>query len=296
MMPISKSQNPIAYFCNEFAIDNELPTYSGGLGILAGDVMSEAADKNFPYIGIGILYKGRGFDQHITGNRKEEKRDTEFDHDTSFLRQTMKDGKPLTFTLPPEYGKVTIKSYHIRLADSTILYFLSTDVDDNPPEWISDMEALYRGDTDSQIRQQILLGIGGIRLLKTLNIIPRLYHINEGRPGFLIWEIVADIISNEKIEFDEAWKRAKKQIIYTNHTLIPAGNLEYDTVSIEKWTKPFAQKLQVDTKLLIKDGLINSKTFSITKFALNISSKQSAVSKIHSGPTIIGFPLQTVFI
>ena len=281
-MSLPKLQNPIAYFCAEFAIDNDLPTYSGGLGVLAGDVISEAAEENFPYIGIGILYKGRGFVQHITGSRKEEKRDTEFDHDTSFLRQTLKDGKPLTVLLPKEYGQVVVKSYHIRLADNTILYFLSTDVDNNPPEWISDMDALYAGDINSQIRQQILLGVGGLKLLKALNIKPRLYHINEGRPGLLIWELAANIMSDEKIPFNKAWKKARKQIVYTNHTLVPAGNLEYDAASIEKWAKPFAQNLQINTNLLIKDGLIDPNTFSITKFALNISSKQSAVSKVHS--------------
>lgn len=281
-MSLPKLQNPIAYFCAEFAIDNDLPTYSGGLGVLAGDVMNEAAEENFPYIGIGILYKGRGFIQHITGSRKEEKRDTEFDHDTSFLRQTLKNGKALTFLLPKEYDQVVVKSYHIRLADNTILYFLSTDVDNNPPEWISDMDALYRGDVNSQIRQQILLGIGGLKLLKALNIKPRLYHINEGRPGLLIWELVANIMNDKKIPFNKAWKKARKQIVYTNHTLVPAGNLQYDAASIEKWAKPFAQNLQVNTNLLIKDGLIDSNTFSITKFALNISSKQSAVSKVHS--------------
>ena len=233
-MSLPKLQNPIAYFCAEFAIDNDLPTYSGGLGVLAGDVMSEAAEENFPYIGIGILYKGHGFVQHITGSRQEEKRDTEFDHDTSFLRQTLKDGKPLTVFLPKEYGQVVVKSYHIRLADNTILYFLSTDVDNNPPEWISDMDALYRGDINSQIRQQILLGVGGLKLLKALNIKPRLYHINEGRPGLLIWELAANIMSDEKIPFNKAWKKARKQIVYTNHTLVPAGNLEYNVASIEK--------------------------------------------------------------
>ena len=281
-MSLPNPQDPVAYLCAEYAIDNDLPTYSGGLGVLAGDVMNEAADENYPYVGIGILYKGRSFIQHITGTKKEEKRDTEFDHDTSFLRQTFKNGKPLTFLLPKEYGKIVVKSYHIRLADRTTLYFLSTDVDNNPPEWVSDMDALYRGDTNSQIRQQILLGVGGLKLLKTLNIKPRLYHLNEGRPGLLIWELVANLMNDEKISFKEAWTKAKKKIIYTNHTLVRAGNLQYDSLTIEKWAKPFAKSLKVDTNLLIKDGLIDPNTFSITKFALSISSKQSAVSKVHS--------------
>jgi starch phosphorylase len=83
-----EQKDPVAFFCTEFGIDNDLPTYSGGLGILAGDIISEAADQNFPMVGIGILYKGKEFVQHITGEGSEEQRDSQFDHDTSFLRPT----------------------------------------------------------------------------------------------------------------------------------------------------------------------------------------------------------------
>src|SRR3972149_10456796 len=98
-MKLPKVKRPVAYFCSEFAIDNELPTYSGGLGVLAGDVMNEAALNHFPMVGIGILYKGKDYMQHITGEGKAETRDSEFDHDTSFLRPTTIDGKPILFNL-----------------------------------------------------------------------------------------------------------------------------------------------------------------------------------------------------
>lgn len=280
-MLLPAKNKPVAYFCAEFGIDSDLPTYSGGLGVLTGDLMSAAADANYPLIGIGILYKGKAFMQHITGDGKEEQRDSEFDHDTSFLRPTTVDGKPLIIKIPLENTIVSVKSYHIRLSDNTILYFLSTNVDGNPPEWLSDMDALYRGDTNSQIRQQIVLGVGGAKLLKYLKIKPQLYHINEGRPSFLIWEIVADMMKSENLSFNEAWEKAKSKIVYTNHTLVAAGNLTYESEVIEKWATPFAKNMGVDTQLLIKDGFSNPHTFSITQFALNISKKQSAVSKVH---------------
>jgi len=271
----------VAFFCAEFGIDNELPTYAGGLGILAGDIISEAADENFSMTGIGILYKGKGFIQHITGDGREEQRDSQFDHDTSFLRPTTINGKPLVIKLSFNQEEVLIKAYHVRLGEKTVLYFLSTDVDGNPPEWISDMDAVYRGDINSQIRQQLILGIGGIRLLKALNINPDVYHINEGRPGLLIWELVKNIIEEEGVEFENAWKRACSKIVYTNHTLVRAGNLEYPVEMIRNWAKHFSQNLGIDAELLIKDGLINPQTFSITLFALNTSRKKNAVSKIH---------------
>lgn len=281
-MKLEKVQNPVVYFCTEFAIDNDLPTYSGGLGVLAGDLMHQAAIEHFPMVGIGILYKGKDFIQHITGDGKQETRDSEFDHDTSFLRHTTKEGIPLVFELPFSSPQVKVKSYHLRLSDTTILFFLSTDIDGNPTEWIKDMDALYRGDANSQIRQQILLGVGGVILLEKLDIKPSIYHINEGRPAFLIWELVKKIVKDKKIPFEEAWNLAKQKIVYTNHTLVAAGNPTYPKELIEKWATPFAEEIGVETEMLIKEGLINPTTFALTDFALNISSKQSAVSKIHA--------------
>ncbi|KKQ75775.1 MAG: Phosphorylase [Microgenomates group bacterium GW2011_GWF1_38_5] len=278
---MTAQDSPVAFFCAEFGIDSDLPTYSGGLGVLASDIISEAADQEFPMVGVGILYKGKEFVQHITGEGKEEQRDSQFDHDTSFLRQTTTNGKPVIITLLIANEEVKIKSYHIRLGDKTTLYFLSTDVDGNPPEWISDMDTLYRGDINSQIRQQILLGIGGMKLLESLNINPQIFHINEGRPGFLIWELAKNISKKEGLTFEEAWKKAKTMIVYTNHTLVRAGNLEYPIEQIRNWAKYFAEDLGINTEQLIGEGLVDPHTFSITLFALNISGKRNAVSKSH---------------
>ncbi len=281
-MKLPGVKDPVAYFCAEFAVDNELPTYSGGLGVLAGDIMNEAALEHYPMVGVGILYKGKEFLQHITGDGREEQKDSEFDHDTSFLRPTTEHGKQVTITLEFDSTKVIVKSYHIRLSDNTILFFLSTDVDGNPPEWVSDMDALYRGDTNGQIRQQILLGVGGIRLLNELGITPRLYHINEGRPEFLIWEVVKNEVVNDKKDFTKSWEDTKKRIIYTNHTLVSAGNLSYPKETIEHWASYFAKEAGTETNNLVKDGLGSDGNFSTTLFALNISHKRSAVSKVHA--------------
>src|SRR3989304_9098817 len=244
-MKLPGIKDAAACFCSEFAIDNELPTYSGGLGFLAADIMNEAALEHYPMVGVGILYKGKEFLQHITGLGREEQKDSEFDHDTSFLRPTTHQGKQVTITLEFETTKVVVKSYHIRLSDNTILYFLSTDVDGNPPEWISDMDALYRGDTNSQIRQQIILGVAGAKLLEALELEPVIYHINEGRPGFLIWETTAKLMEKEGLNFDEAWKKAKEKIVYTNHTLVSAGNLEYPIEYIRNWARHFSKVLNI---------------------------------------------------
>lgn len=281
-MILPKGYTPVAYFCNEFAIDSDLPTYAGGLGILAGDYMASAAANNFATVGIGILYKGRNFVQHITAEGKEEKRDSEFDHDTSFLRPVTSGGKQLAFTLPSPVGQVAVKAYQLRLSDESLLFFLSTDVDGNPDEWIHDMDTLYSGNPDSQIRQQILLGVGGVKLLEKLNIKPSFYHMNEGRPIFLIWELTKTLMRTKNLSFEEAWVEAKKKIVYTNHTLVAAGNPSYHIDAVKYWANPYAQELgRQDTYDIVKDGHQGQVDFSITKFALNISAKCSAVSKVH---------------
>lgn len=275
-------KSPVAYFSAEFGIDNDLPTYSGGLGILAADIISEAADQDYPFVGVGILYKGKNFIQHITSEGFAETRDSQFDHDSSFLRQTTNNGKPVVIELDVNGQTIFIKSYHIRLSDNTVLFFLSTDLDVNPPEWVSDMDALYIGDTDSQIRQQIILGVGGVKLLNALSITPRIYHINEGRPSFLVWGLTQNIMKKENLDFGEAWKKSVEKIVYTNHTLVAAGNLVYPIESVKKWSASFAEKMGVESDLIVKDGIDPNGNFSITQFSLNVSSKQSAVSSSHA--------------
>lgn len=289
-MILPRDYNPVAYLCAEFATDSELPTYAGGLGILAGDYMNECATDHFPIVGIGILYKGKHFVQHITSGGQEEKRDSEFDHDTSFLRPTTIKGDPVILNIPtPDGKKVIAKAYHIRLSDEVIQFFLSTDVDTNPDEWKMDMDTLYSGDPDSQMRQMVILGIGGVKLLEKLSIKPRLYHFNEGRPIFAIWEIVKKLMIEEKMNFTDAWDVAKKGIVYTNHTLVAAGNPTYDVGTVEWWAKPFAEGLEVETRKIIEPGIVNGR-FSITDFALNVSEKHSAVSKVHGKYTRKQYP------
>ena len=274
----------------EFAIDSELPTYAGGLGILAGDYMNECAMNHVQVIGIGLLYKGKHFVQHVNQSGQEEKRDSQFDHDTSFLRPTTIKGEPVVLKLPtPDNKEVLFKAYHLRLSDEAIQFFLSTDIDTNPTEWREDMDTLYAGDPDSQMRQMVLLGVGGAKLVETLGIKPKLYHFNEGRPIFSVWEITKQLMKSKNIPFEEAWETAKKKIVYTNHTLVMAGNPMYDMGTANWWAKPFAEELGVDTHKILEPGQKDGR-FSITDFALNVSVRQSAVSKFHGKKAKENYP------
>lgn len=280
MLSFSKTYKPVVYLSAEFAIDSELPTYAGGLGVLAGDIIKQAADEDREMIGIGILYKGKHFIQHITREGKEEKRDSQFDHDASFLRPTTNSsGKPLIITLEVPGNTILIKSYHIRLSDNTVLIFLSTDVDGNPQEWRDDVNALYSGDQNSQIRQQIILGIGGYKIVQALKLKPIKYHFNEGRPIFLFWELVQSLCVKGR-SFDAAVDEASNSVVYTNHTLVDAANLKFPLDLVKPYAVPYADFAHVSVDDYLQRGNDNG-VFSITKYALAVSSKHSAVSKLH---------------
>lgn len=278
-MILPKDFKPVVFFSSEFAIDSDLPTYAGGLGVLAGDYMNVAAQNHFQMIGIGILYKGLSFVQHINQQGKEEKRDSQFDHDTSFLRPTTVKGDQLILQIPSPEGIIKAKAYHLRMSDETIQFFLSTNLDENPEHWRNDMNTLYAGDTDSQIRQQILLGIGGMKLVEELKITPSFYHFNEGRPVFAIWEIAQKFVDKGD-DFKTAWSKAREKIVYTNHTLVAAGNPKYNPETVKYWAGPYAELLKISQDELLAPG-IKDGGFSITDYALEASSKHNAVSKVH---------------
>lgn len=275
------SDHPVAYFSAEFAIDSSLPTYAGGLGILAADVINTAARMHIPFIGIGVLYRGKSFIQHIVGDGDEQKWDSEFDHDTSFLHAVVDtEGAPIQITIPSPNGDIVVKAYQYILSPESSLYFLSTVVDGNPPEWINDMDTLYRGDAQSQIRQQLLLGIGGVRLLNAIGKEPSIYHLNEGRPSFLVFELAKQYKEQHKCSFSEALEQVKQNIVYTNHTTVLAGNPLYEKQTAAWWLKPIADALDINTDELMESGMKDG-LFSITDFAIKHARIHTAVSQIH---------------
>ncbi|QQS38412.1 alpha-glucan family phosphorylase [Candidatus Woesebacteria bacterium] len=281
MINLPKNINPVAYFCVEFGIDNELPTYAGGLGILAGEVISAAADINFPMIGIGLLHKGRKFVQHIDETGYQHDLDSVFDPNTSFLRETTINGKPLIIEI--SCGEtIKVRSYYIRLADHTLLFFLSPNVDGNSEDWRGLLNTIYWGDEDTQIKQNILLGVGGVKLLEALKIKPSFYHLNEGRPAFVVTELIKHLSGVDKKDVENSWNLAQQSIVYTNHTLVKAGNVSYDPQKVRHYLELIDVHKQLDINFIIEKGIEQeSKRFDMTRFALNASHKVSAVSKAH---------------
>lgn len=259
---------PVAYFCAEFGIDSNLPTYAGGLGILAGDTLLEAAQQDFPMVGVGLLYQGRQFLQEFSSEGWQQEDSSPFQaENTKIVRPVEINGARLEVSLNFFNQQIKIHAYQQRLGPVTTLYLLTSDVEGNPDDWRNIMAAEYCCGDEVQLRQQFVLGIGGMRFLEKLHIKPRLYHFQEGRPIFAHWEMLKN--------------KVNPKIVYTNHTLVPDGNLVYSAELVRSYAESFAQQNSLNTDELIKPGLTKDNNFSITQYGLKIADTVSAVSKLH---------------
>lgn len=276
--------HPIAYFCAEYGFDSDLPLYAGGLGILAGDTVKEAADQNFPLIAVGLLYRGGNARQVIDvyGNQTEE--DVLVDPISNGFEHVYDANDPDQ----PLFVRVHLTTQDVwarvwkRSVNRTTLYLLDTDTSQNTSEDRKINHALYFGSEESIVKQQLLLGVGGVKLLSALNIEPSLYHVNEGRPAFLHWQLIRKFMDRNGMSYQEAKDKARQITVYTNHTLVKAGNTSYDSSILKRYGQYYADKMGVSINELLSTGIeAESGKFSLTQFALNTSRKASAVSKIH---------------
>ncbi len=276
-------QNPIAYFCAEYGFDHRLPLYAGGLGILAGDTVKEAADQSFPLVGIGLLYHGFGMIQRLDDHGLQIDDNFEYDPYTSGLEHVYLDGEPLFIHVHLTTVEIWLRVWKKTFANNTILYLLDTDTDQNLPAERSITTALYSGTDESQLKQQFLLGIGGVKLLKKLGIQPSVYHLNEGRPAFAHWQQIRMLMDQHKIDYESARNLARAQTVYTNHTLVGAGNKGYSSELVKQYGQYYADKMGIPISHLLAPGIEdNPEVFSITRFALNVSTRANGVSQLHT--------------
>lgn len=276
---------PVAYFSAEYGLQADLPIYAGGLGVLSGDTVKEAADAKMGMVAVGLLYRGIKSIQKIdeSGWQSEE----DFDIDplaAGFEHVYTPDDED-----QPLFVKIHLTSEHVwarvwkRTVNNFTLYLLDTDTDQNKPEQRTITHALYYGDEVTLVKQQMILGIGGVKVLHELGIRPCVYHVNEGRPAFLYWQLIRNLMETEKLGYEEAKDQAKSMIVYTNHTLVRAGNQSYDLELLKGYSSYYAEKMGISVDELMQPGIDETAggKFSMTEFALNTSRKASAVSQIH---------------
>lgn len=288
-MPISyskssiSSEHPIAYFCAEFGFDANVPIYAGGLGVLAGDTLKEAADESFPLVGVGLLYRGYGMRQRITEDGSQVDEDWLFDPTSVGLEHVYVDEMPLFVKVHLSEIDVWLRCWKKTFANGVVLYLLDSETEQNQLPERSITQILYSGTNESQLKQQLLLGIGGVKLLTALGIHPALFHLQEGRPAFLHWQLIRQLMDTHRVSYESARQLAIERTVYTNHTLVAAGNQGYDMTLLKALSKYYADKMGITVDELLKSGIdVDPSVFSITRFALNVSRKASGVSQLHT--------------
>ncbi|MEI8062312.1 MAG: alpha-glucan family phosphorylase [bacterium] len=266
-------KEPVAYFSAEYALVSDWHSYAGGLGILAGDYFFEMASQKFPVVAIGLFYH----QEYVAG--EGQKRDPK----TLGLSQVLgADGKPITVTLPIGDRDVQIRAWIMDKGPSR-LFLLDTDVEGNHYEDRSITSILYAENRDVRLMQEIVLGIGGMRFLRALEIHPAVFHLNEGHSAFLALELIRHEMRQHQLTFAKAYQYARQHIVFTNHTLVMAGQELFSIDKVDYMLKRFAQELEVTLGVIIALGKVPGQDlFSMTNLALNMSHKVNAVSVLHS--------------
>ncbi|NPA82452.1 MAG: alpha-glucan family phosphorylase [Epsilonproteobacteria bacterium] len=274
---------PIAYFCAEFGLHHSLPIYSGGLGFLAGDILKEASDMGLPMVGVGFMYP-KGYVRQIIGSDGWQQETSEtIDKDTAPIERVLdKDGNHLIIQVPFIDPPVFTAVWKVNVG-KTPLYLLDTDIERNDP-WDREISyRLYTPDMNQRLRQEIVLGIGGYRVLEVLGIEYSILHLNEGHPAFALFERVRNFIENENMDPKEALKRVKETSVFTTHTPLQAATDVYGFDMIGKYFADYWERLKLSKEEFFNFGINpdNPYGFNMTVLGMKMCSNINAVSKKH---------------
>ena len=278
----------IAYFSTEFAIHESLPIYSGGLGVLSGDHLKSASDMGLPLVGIGLLYRNGYFKQHLSidGWQIEEYK---VNHFYSMPMQLLTDEKGDALFIEislPRSPRVFARIWKVQVG-RVALYLLDTDFDKNSPEDRTITGELYGGDKEMRIKQEKLLGVGGMKVLELLNIDPSVIHINEGHSAFLLLEKMRMLMKNKGLSFEQAQKVVKANCVFTTHTPVPAGNEVFSAQLVSTYFESLYRELGLSREQFLalgRDLKVENmeKDFSMTILALKACGKANGVSRLHA--------------
>ncbi len=279
----------IAYFSMEFGFHDCLKLYSGGLGILAGDYLKEASDAKVNITGIGLLYRYGYFSQVLT-NKGEQQANYEYQHFSKLPIHPVRDANDNFVTI-----RVTIpgRIMHARIWYIQVgrirLYLLDTDMDINAPEDRSVSHQLYGGDNENRLKQELLLGVGGIRALNALNIKPDLYHSNEGHSAFIGLERIRTLMREEQLTFLEAKEIVRSTTLFTTHTPVPAGHDHFDEDLLRKYLGHYPGRLHISWEEFMALGRANpndwGEKFNMSYLAAHLAQEVNGVSMLHGDVT-----------
>lgn len=283
--PGKRAKGTIAYFCMEYAVHESLPFYAGGLGVLAGDHLKSASDLGIPLVAVGIYWRQGYTRQRI--DAKGEQRDA-FPNlapeNTPLVEVTARSGKPLHIKIPLEKRTLTARAWQMDVG-RVPLYLLDTDLPGNAPADRKLTHVLYSGDRDTRIRQELLLGVGGWRLLRALGISVTCCHLNEGHAAFLSLERIAERMGEHGESFKTALTGVRNTSVFTTHTPVPAGNEEFDPKLAERYLAGYLKRLGISRDQLhdlarVRPGDLKE-NFGMTPLALRTSRYANGVAALH---------------
>lgn len=236
----------VAYFSAEFGIHESLPIYSGGLGILAGDHLKSASELGIPLVGVGLLYQQGYFRQYLNADGWQQERYPENDFYTMAC-QLEKDAKGNPLRISVEYPGRLVHAQVWRVQVGRVpLYLLDSNLPENSKEDREITAQLYGGDQDMRIRQELLLGVGGLRALRALGRDPIICHMNEGHSAFLAIERTCTTMEESKVDFDTALQTVAAGCVFTTHTPVEAGNDMFPPYLVEPYIEPFCHRMKID--------------------------------------------------
>jgi len=277
-------ENPVAYFTAEFGFHETLPIAAGGLGILAGDHAKSASDLGLGFVGISIFYREGYFQQAINHDNWQIDYYTLLNPKNLPIEPVLDShGEPLVCSVRMVSGEVAFKAWRVNVGRCPV-YLLDTNLPENEQHYRDLSLRVYGGDSTTRILQEILLGIGGVRLLRALGVTPSVYHMNEGHAAFLTLELIREKLAKGK-SFNDALAATKTQCIFTTHTPVEAGHDRFSTTLMEYSLGAYRSELGIDKEELMGLGRVNPKSadepFCMTVLALRGSRAANAVSELH---------------
>ena len=276
---------PVAYFSAEFGIHESLPIYSGGLGVLSGDHIKSASNLGVPLVAIGLFYSQGYFRQQLNIEAYQEEKYVDTQVDLLPIRPaTSPNGEPITIDLQTRDGHLYAKVWAMQVG-RVRLFLLDCNVEGNRPEDRQLTSRLYGGDERTRIRQEMVIGVGGVRALKEMGITPGVYHLNEGHSAFGPLEVIRHKMKEDGSTFDDALRDVATSTVFTTHTPVPAGHDRFDAALVEEHIGPLREELGISYEQLMSLGRVDpqneSETVCMTVLGLKLSRTANAVSQLH---------------
>jgi len=277
----------VAYFCAEFGLHNSVPIYSGGLGVLAGDHCKAASDLGVPLVGVGLLYTAGYFDQRIRLDGWQEDADDPLDPTITPLTPVLDaTGSPYLVTIPMAGRTLHVGAWRMEVGSEQI-FFLDTNLEQNAPEDRGLSLKLYAGGPEMRLRQEWVLGIGGVRLLRKLGFAPAVWHANEGHAAFMLVERVREQLADGRT-LEDAVQHVQQVSVFTSHTPVPAGHDVFTRDQIDRCIGTYPEDSGLPRDAFYQFGLHPTHdhgTFHMTVAGIRLSGRVNGVSELHGAET-----------